>query len=84
MFEWVASLKDVVLFAGYAGTIALLVFRAGKFTKAIESMQAEITNLKDVAKTVADVLTAVAVQKVELTYIRKDIDDIKHGKGFVA
>lgn len=84
MFEWLGSIKDVLLFASYAGTIGILVFRAGKFTKAIEAMQAEISGLREVAKTVADILTTVAVQKVELSYIRKDIDDIKHGKGFVG
>lgn len=84
LFDWFGSVKDVLLFASYAGTIGILVFRAGKFTRAIESMQTEITGLKDVARTVAEVLTTVAVQKVELSYIRKDIDEIKHGKGFVG
>lgn len=84
LFDWFGSVKDVLLFASYAGTIGILVFRAGKFTRAIESMQAEISSLRDVAKTVADVLTAVAVQKVELSYIRKDIDEIKHGRGLIA
>jgi hypothetical protein len=61
-----------------------VAFKAGGFTKSIDAMQAEITALKVVASSVADVLTTVAVQKNEIEHIRTDLDDLKRGRGFIT
>ncbi len=82
--DWSVRLGDLIVLLGFLGTIAMYGFRAGRFAAALDIMRSEITSLKDVAKTVADVLTTVAVQKVELSNIREDIQELKHGKGFIA
>lgn len=82
MIEWSLRFGDLMVVASFIGTIGIYIFRAGKLTAAIDSMQKEIIGLKDIAKVVADVLTTVAVQKVELSHLRGDVEELKHGIGF--
>jgi predicted methyltransferase len=82
MFEidWAIKLTDLLVIAGFAGTVGAMLFRSGRVFHSITSMQIEIKELKDVAKSVAEVLTTVAIQKVELDHMREDIDEIKKNR----
>lgn len=75
--DWVLRLGDVIIVLGFAGTILLSSYKVGKLASAFEGMQKEIISLKDVAKSVADVLTTVAVQKSEIAHIRDDVDELR-------
>ncbi len=83
MIEWSIRLGDIVVLLGLGGTMLALAFRAGGFASALVAMQTEIKELKEVAKGVNAVLTTVAVQKTELQHLRTDVDDLKHGRGFI-
>lgn len=43
----------------------------------------EIEAIKDTLKLNATALNLVATQKVEIEHIKKDIDELKHGYGFI-
>lgn len=83
MIEWSIRLGDILVLFGLGGTVISLAYRAGRFAETLTAMQAEIVDLKNVAKGVTQVLTTVAVQKVELQHLRIDVDELKHGRGFV-
>lgn len=77
MIDWSFRFGDVMVIMSFLGTIGMFIYRGGRFTRAIESMQEEISALKKVAESVAGVLTAIAVQKIELEHVREDIKEIK-------
>lgn len=83
MIDWSIRLGDILVLLGLAGTGIHLAFKTGRFSQSVENMQAEIKELKEVAKAVSDVLTTVAVQKSEIEHLRADINEIRHGEGFV-
>jgi hypothetical protein len=83
VIEMTIRLGDILVVLGLVGTCMTIAFKAGGFTTSLDAMQAEITELKTVASTVADVLTTVAVQKNEIEHIRTDVDDLKRGRGFI-
>jgi hypothetical protein len=84
MIDWSIRLGDIAVLAGLAGTSITLAFKAGSFSRSILDMQAEIGELKEVAKTISGVLTTVAVQKAEIEHLRTDIDDMRRGRGFIT
>ena len=49
----------------------------------METMQKEISDIKETLKLNASTLTLVATQKVELENIKQDIFEMRHGKGFI-
>jgi hypothetical protein len=83
MIEWSIRLGDIMVLLGLGGTMLTLAYRAGRFAETLAAMQSEIVELKDVAKAVTQVLTTVAVQKVELEHMRVDVNELKHGRGFI-
>lgn len=84
MIEWSIRAGDVMVLLGFLGGSLALVFRGGKLYAAIEVMQNEIRSLKEVAAQIGSVLTTVAVQKVEIEHIRKDISDLRRGNGWIT
>ena len=84
MIDWSVRLGDILVLVGLGGAVVTFAFKVGVFTRGMESMRSEITDLKDVAKSVANVLTTVAVQKNELEHLRTDVDDLKRGRGFIV
>lgn len=83
IIEWSIRLGDILVLLALIGTVVTIAFRAGAFAQGLREMQREIVELKQVASAVATVLTTVAVQKTELEHLRIDIDDLKHGRGFI-
>lgn len=81
--DWSIKPSEVLVIGSFIGTIGMYMFKAGRVAAAIDRMQQEIIALKDVAKTVTEVLTNLAIQKTELAFIREDIHELKHGRGFI-
>ena len=46
-------------------------------------MQKQIASMEQVSKTIAGALTTLAVQKVQIERIEKDVDGLKRGEGYV-
>lgn len=83
MIDWNVRVGDLLVVASLAGTGIVYAFKSGRFAESIGNMQKEIVALKETMKVVGDVLTLVAVQKVEIKNIQDDIRELKHGDGFV-
>lgn len=83
MIDWNVRIGDLLVVASLAGTGIVYAFKSGRFAESIANMQKEIVALKDALKVIGDVLTLVAVQKVEIKNIQEDIKELKHGEGFV-
>jgi uncharacterized membrane protein len=84
MIDWSIRLGDILVLLGFGGALLVYASKVGSFTKSIEVMQSEITQLKTVAQRFADVLTTVAVQKNEIDHIRTDVEDLKRGRGYIV
>lgn len=91
MIDWNVRVGDLLVVAGLAGTCILYAFRSGRFAESILTMQREIKELKDVAKSLAIVVTAQAVQTnrldtqgERLNILDKRVEDLRHGNGFIA
>ena len=83
---------EIVSMLGGGGVVA---FKLGRTTSRVEDtlnrqneiltgQSTQITELKDETKKVNDVLTKIAVQENRLDRIEGDIQDIRHGRGFVG
>lgn len=81
--DWTIKFGDIMVLLGIAAAGIAMSFRIGKFSQTIDYMQVEIKALHAIAQVISDLLTKIAVQKVEIQNIREDIDEMKHGKGFV-
>lgn len=91
MIEWNVRIGDLLVVMSLAGTCLLYAFRSGRFAESIKTMQREIKELKDVAKSLALVITAQAVQTTRqdaqaerLNILDKRVEDLRHGNGFIA
>jgi hypothetical protein len=73
----------------------LVAFRLGRTTarveatlslqnRILETQSAEISELKNETKKLGDVLTAIAVQGTRLDRLETDLQDLRHGRGFIA
>lgn len=83
MIDWNVRVGDLLIVGSLAGTGVVYAFKSGRFAESIKNMQQEIKALKEVANSIASLLTTVAVQKTELENIREDVRELKHGEGFV-
>lgn len=86
-FDATIKLGDVLTIASFLG-IGITAFynirerlNTGQFV--MESMQKEIAGIQETLKATASTLTIVATQKVELEHIKQDVQELKHGHGFV-
>lgn len=50
----------------------------------LQFLQREVIELKHEIKKLGDILTALAVQETRLDNIDRQIDDLRHGRGFVV
>lgn len=83
MIDLSVRLGDILVILSLVGSGVMYAFKSGRFAESIANMQKEIVALKEVAKTIGDVLTMVAVQKTEIKNIQDDIKEMKHGEGFI-
>lgn len=91
MIDWNFRIGDVAVIMSLAGTCIFYAFRSGRFAENILTMQKEITELKEVAKSLAVIITAQAVQTVRqdsqgerLNILDKRVEDLRHGEGFIV
>lgn len=91
MIDWNFRIGDVAVIMSLVGTCIFYAFRSGRFAENILTMQKEITELKEVAKSLAMIITAQAVQTVRqdsqgerLNILDKRVEDLRHGEGFIV
>lgn len=88
-----AALLQLIQITAMIGGGALILLRMGRMMGAFETIgtqqSREITMIKDEIKEIRTVVTHVAVQKVEINslreevgYLRKTLDELRHGEGF--
>lgn len=66
MIDWNVRAGDVLVMMSMVGTCLFYAFRSGRFAESISTMQREIRELKEVAKSLAVIITQQAVQTVRL------------------
>lgn len=91
MIDWNFRIGDVAVIMSLAGTCVFYAFRSGRFAESIITMQKEITELKDVAKSLAMIITNQAVQTVRLdsqgerlNILDGRIEDLRRGEGLIT
>jgi hypothetical protein len=90
MIDWNVRIGDLAVISSLAGTCIFYAFRSGRFAESIMTMQKEITELKDVAKSMIVIITNQAVQTVRqdaqgerLNILDRRIEDLRKGDGFI-
>lgn len=91
MIDWNFRAGDLLVVASLAATCVLYAFKTGRFTASVENMEAQITELKEVAKSLAVIITQQAVQTVRLdaqgerlNQIDDKIERIRRGEGLAV
>lgn len=91
MIDWNVRIGDILVVLSLAGTCIFYAFRSGRFAESIITMQREIKELKEVAKSLAVIITQQAVQTVRLdsqgerlNMMDQKIEDIRHGDGLIV
>lgn len=91
MIEWNVRVGDIGVIISMAGTCIFYAFRSGRFAESILHMQKEITELKEVAKSLMVVITNQAVATVRmdsqgerLNILDKRIEDLRKGEGLIT
>jgi len=91
MIDWNVRVGDILVVVSLAGTCLFYAFRSGQFAESIKTMQREIKDLKEVAKSLAAVVTTQAVQSnrldtaaERLNMMDRKIEELRHGDGFIA
>jgi len=91
VIDWNVRIGDLAVIGSLAGTCLFYAFRSGRFAESIMTMQKEITELKEVAKSMMVVITQQAVASVRadlqgerMNSMEKKIEDLRHGNGFIV
>lgn len=91
MIDWNVRIGDIAVIASLAGTCIFYAFRSGRFAESIMTMQKEISELKEVAKSMIVIITNQAVQTVRqdaqgerLNILDKRIEDLRRGEGLIT
>lgn len=89
--DWNVRIGDVLVVVSLAGTCIFYAFRSGRFAESIIYMQKEITELKEVSKSLMVVITNQAVQTVRLdsqgerlNLMDDKIERLRRGEGLAA
>lgn len=90
MVDWNIRVGDILVVISLVGTAIAYAFRSGRFAESIKSMQNEITEMKDVAKAMAKIVTSMAVQTTRLdtaaerlNVMDRKIEDLRRGDGYI-
>jgi SMC interacting uncharacterized protein involved in chromosome segregation len=86
--DWNIRAGDVMVVVSLAGTCLLYATKVGRFAENMDNMKAEIKELKEVAKSLAVIITQQAVQTVRLdtqgerlNHLDDKIERIRRGEG---
>lgn len=77
--DWNLRFGDLVVVV----TLLVYIFRAGAFTNSVSHMEKRIDTIEDTLKSLAAAMTTVAVQKDRIERMDRDINELRHGQGFV-
>lgn len=87
MIDWNVRAGDILVVISLAGTCIFYAFRSGRFAESIITMQREIRELKEVAKSLSVIITQQAVQTVRLdsqgerlNSMDDKIESLRHGE----
>lgn len=90
MIDWNVRVGDILVVVSLAGTCIFYAFRSGRFAESIITMQREIREMKEVAKSLAVIITNQAVQTVRmdsqgerLNSLDDKIEDLRRGDGYI-
>lgn len=90
MIDWNVRVGDILVVLSLVGTCIFYAFRSGRFAESIITMQREIREMKEVAKSLAVIITQQAVQTVRmdsqgerLNSIDDKIERLRHGERLV-
>jgi hypothetical protein len=83
MIDWNIRFGDILIVASLVGTVLVFAYKTGAFTESVNAMKKEMEGLKEIAKSISNVLTTVATQKKELEFVWKTIDELKRGRGWI-
>lgn len=91
MIDWNVRVGDILVVLSLAGTCIFYAFRSGRFAESIITMQREIRELKEVAKSLAVIVTQQAVQTVRLdsqgerlNSLDDKIEGLRRGEGLIV
>lgn len=82
MIDWDATLK-ILGVAAFIGSCLYYSYQAGGFAKSIAVMNKRLESVEQTQKAIASVITTLAVQKVQIERMERDIGDLRRGKGFI-
>lgn len=81
IFSWTISIGTIVEVVTIALGGALFIW---SMRARIEGMGQELSSLKQEISKLADILTKLAVQDQRILAIEKDVDELRHGTGYVV
>lgn len=79
-FDWTVSVGNVV---GVVMWISTVIWMFAAMKADLKIVRNDIKYLQDAFSRLSAILTQVAVQDERITMIMKDVDDLRHGHGFV-
>jgi hypothetical protein len=91
MIDWSIRAGDLLVVASFAGTCLVYATKVGGWGETINNMKKEITELKEVAKSLAVIITQQAVsstrldsQGERLNLMEDKIERIRRGEGLAT
>jgi hypothetical protein len=83
MIDWNIRFGDILVVAGLIGTVLVFAYKTGAFTESVNAMKKEMEGLKNIAEGIGEVLSIISVQKKEIEFLWKTIDELKRGRGWI-
>jgi hypothetical protein len=83
MIDWNIRFGDILVVASLIGTVLVFAFKTGAFTESVNAMKKEIEGLRTIAESISEVLGIISVQKKEIEFLWKTIDELKRGRGWI-
>jgi len=83
MIDWNIRFGDILVVASLIGTVLVFAFKTGAFTESVNARKKEIEGLRTIAESISEVLGIISVQKKEIEFLWKTIDELKRGRGWI-
>lgn len=87
MFEWTISTGNLITIAAQVGTIIWMFLSMRADISVLRSdighIEKRQDSLNDAFKQLGTILTEVAVQDNRLNMVERNIEEFRHGKGFI-
>lgn len=76
--------RTLTIISGIIGFIVYIHKEITRLRSDVAAIKEHQKLLMDAIKQLNNILTQIAVQEARLNMIEKDIDEIRHGKGFIS